>query len=63
MIALLAVTVEGGREILGLWAGDGGEGVCDGLKGLPKRSGRPGPNPSYTVIWTDPVARAGDGPR
>ncbi|GAA2230059.1 hypothetical protein GCM10010104_24010 [Streptomyces indiaensis] len=48
----LAVTTEGRREILGLWAGDGGECakheiknrgvndllmlVCDGLKGLPE---------------------------
>src|SRR3981189_1707231 len=30
----LAVTVDGGREILGLWAGDGGEGSKYWLRGL-----------------------------
>jgi len=59
----IGVTVDGKRDILGLWVGTGGEGakkywlqvltenrgvddvcivVCDGLKGLPKRSRRHG---------------------
>lgn len=38
MYVVIGVTVNGERDILGIWASDGGEGakaVCDGLKGLP----------------------------
>jgi hypothetical protein len=37
----LAVTVEGRREILGLWAGDGGEGAKHRLHSSPSTRPRP----------------------
>jgi putative transposase len=50
----LAVTVEGTRDILGLWAGEHGDGedclivVCDGLKGLPE---------AITTVWPKTIVQ------
>jgi hypothetical protein len=56
----LAVTAEGHRDILGLWAGDGGEGakhwlrVLSELTAASQQANSSHTNPSYTARFTDP---------